>query len=165
MPEFTLSENGRHHVVNVQANTPLLWVLRDQLSLTGAKYSCGIGLCGSCTVLVDNEPVRSCTTRIDQVTDGGITTIEGLGATELPSAWQWRILNTHTDRFDEMPEIETHLVEGRAAPGGMGEVPLSPLTPAVANAVFDTVGVRVRRLPISATPSGQVNSVTAAGNF
>lgn len=91
MPEFALNVNGRQHVVKVQANTPLLWVLRDQLSLTGTKYSCGIGLCGSCTVLVDNEPVRSCTTRIGQVAEGRITTIEGLGATDphrVQNAWE-----------------------------------------------------------------------------
>jgi aerobic-type carbon monoxide dehydrogenase small subunit (CoxS/CutS family) len=80
MLKFSLTVNENQHAVEVQANTPLLWVLRDHLALTGTKYSCGIGVCGSCLVLIDNMPVRSCTTRIAEVAGSRITTIEGLGA-------------------------------------------------------------------------------------
>jgi aerobic-type carbon monoxide dehydrogenase small subunit (CoxS/CutS family) len=69
---------------------PLLWVLRDLLGLTGTKFSCGMGLCGSCTVLIDGEPTRSCITQVEDVTGKHITTIEGLspdGSHPLQKAW------------------------------------------------------------------------------
>lgn len=71
--------NGKTHEVSVDENTPLLWVLREQLGLTGAKYGCGIAQCGTCTVHVDGQPVRSCTYPLAAVSeDEDITTIEGL---------------------------------------------------------------------------------------
>lgn len=91
MPDFSIHLNGRRREVNAQGDTPLLWVLRDALSLTGTKYGCGVGLCGSCTVLVEGEAVRSCVTRLDDVGDRKITTIEGLGAEvphRLQRAWE-----------------------------------------------------------------------------
>lgn len=80
MSMTTLSVNGRQHVVDVESSTPLLWVLRDELGMTGTKYSCGRGLCGACTVHVDGEATRSCVTSIDEVKEKKITTIEGLAA-------------------------------------------------------------------------------------
>lgn len=71
--------NGRKVEVDVPAETPLLWVLRDELGLTGTKYGCGMALCGACTVHVDGEAVRSCVTRAGEVAGTKITTIEGLG--------------------------------------------------------------------------------------
>jgi isoquinoline 1-oxidoreductase alpha subunit len=91
MPKFSIFVNGTRHEVDAFADTPLLWVLRDRLSLTGTKYSCGIGLCGTCTVLIGDEAVRSCTTRLDEVGDRKITTIEGLGGGglhALQKAWE-----------------------------------------------------------------------------
>jgi len=73
-----LDVNGQHHEVAMEQDTPLLWVLRDGLKLTGTKYSCGIAVCGACVVLVDGEPVRSCVTPASLVTGKSITTIEGL---------------------------------------------------------------------------------------
>jgi aerobic-type carbon monoxide dehydrogenase small subunit (CoxS/CutS family) len=70
--------NGRKHQVNVDPDTPLLWVLRDTLGLTGTKYGCGIGQCGACTVHVAGRPVRSCGTVVSSVGGKAITTIEGL---------------------------------------------------------------------------------------
>ena len=74
---ITLTVNGRRHDLDVEADAPLLWVLRDELGLTGTKIGCGIAQCGACTVHVDGQPVRSCVTRAGAV-KGAITTIEGL---------------------------------------------------------------------------------------
>jgi len=82
--------NGVEREVKVDADTPLLWVLRDELGLTGTKYSCGIGLCGACTVHLDGEPVRACTITVDRVGDAAVTTIEGLageGLHPVQQAW------------------------------------------------------------------------------
>jgi len=70
--------NGKQQEVDVDADTPLLWVLRDHVGLTGTKYGCGIAVCGACTVLVDGQPVRSCVTPVSSVGGKHITTIEGL---------------------------------------------------------------------------------------
>lgn len=70
--------NGKQREVDVVADTPLLWVLRDHIGLTGTKYGCGIAACGACTVLVDGQPVRSCITPVSSVSGKSITTIEGL---------------------------------------------------------------------------------------
>jgi isoquinoline 1-oxidoreductase subunit alpha len=78
MPTFTLNVNGKLKTVDAQEGTPLLWVLRDQLGLTGTKYGCGHGLCGACTVHIDGEATRSCVTPIDAVGGKKIVTIEGL---------------------------------------------------------------------------------------
>ena len=76
-----LSVNGTTHQVDVDPNTPLLWVLREHVGLTGTKYGCGIAQCGACTVLIDGQPVRSCSMPVSAVTtDQKITTIEGLSA-------------------------------------------------------------------------------------
>jgi len=78
MTRFTV--NGKPVNVDVDADTPLLWVLRDTLQLTGTKYGCGIAQCGACTVLVDGEPVRSCVIPAASVAGKKIVTIEGLGS-------------------------------------------------------------------------------------
>ena len=78
MASFLLYINGEKRQVKIDGNTPLLWVLRDNLKLTGTKYRCGRGLCGACTVHVDGEATRSCITAIENVAGSNITTIEGL---------------------------------------------------------------------------------------
>jgi len=86
-----LTVNGRTTTVDVPADTPLLWALRDILKLHGTKYGCGIGQCGACTVHVDGQPVRSCLTPVSSVAHAKITTIEGLsadGTHPLQVAWQ-----------------------------------------------------------------------------
>jgi len=86
--------NGKEHRVAVEADTPLLWVLRDTLGLTGTKYGCGIALCGACTVQVNGEPVRSCVTPVSAVEGKRITTIEGLSVQgEHPVQKAWIALN------------------------------------------------------------------------
>ncbi len=82
MSKFNLTVNGKKTTVDVDDNTPLLWVLRDTLGLTGTKYSCGEGYCGSCTVHVNGEAIRSCSTTINEVDGKQITTIEGLAANQ-----------------------------------------------------------------------------------
>ncbi|MEJ2646421.1 MAG: (2Fe-2S)-binding protein [Gammaproteobacteria bacterium] len=76
----SLKINGQHHELDVDPSTPLLWVLRDNLGLTGTKYGCGIALCGACTVQVDGVPTRSCVTPLSVVGDREVRTIEGLSA-------------------------------------------------------------------------------------
>jgi aerobic-type carbon monoxide dehydrogenase small subunit (CoxS/CutS family) len=74
---ITLTVNGKAHQLDVEPDAPLLWVIRDEVGLTGTKFGCGIAQCGACTVLVDGKPVRSCVTPVSAV-KGAITTIEGL---------------------------------------------------------------------------------------
>ena len=76
---ISLTVNGKQHRVKAAPETPLLWVLRDAVGLTGTKYGCGRALCGACTVLVEGKPVRSCTTAVGDVDGRRVTTIEGLG--------------------------------------------------------------------------------------
>jgi aerobic-type carbon monoxide dehydrogenase small subunit (CoxS/CutS family) len=78
MANFTLKVNGSHYDIEALDDTPLLWVLRDKLKLTGTKYACGMGACGACLVLVDGQPVHSCTVAATTLTGKSITTIEGL---------------------------------------------------------------------------------------
>ena len=78
MAIYTLTVNGNKHRVNVEDDMPLLWVLRDEIGLTGTKFGCGRGLCGTCTIHLDGEPTRSCMTPVEYAEDSEITTIEGL---------------------------------------------------------------------------------------
>jgi isoquinoline 1-oxidoreductase subunit alpha len=90
MAPIQLLINNSPHEVEVAPDTPLLWVLRDKLNMTGTKYGCGMGLCGACTVHLDGEAVRSCQTAISAVGSKKITTIEGLSADNshpLQKAW------------------------------------------------------------------------------
>jgi isoquinoline 1-oxidoreductase subunit alpha len=83
-----INVNGKDYTVDVPADVPLLWVLREELGLTGTKFGCGAALCGVCTVHVDDAPVRSCVTPVGEVTGKRITTIEGLGGQhEVQKAW------------------------------------------------------------------------------
>lgn len=91
MATFNLSVNGKNTTVDVDSDTPLLWVLRDELNLVGTKYGCGIGQCGACTVHLDGVAVRSCLTPVSAAPDKKITTIEGLSPEAdhvLQQAWR-----------------------------------------------------------------------------
>ncbi len=90
MALLSITVNGKQHSVDVDPETPLLWVLRDTLGLTGTKFGCGKALCGACTVLLDGEAIRSCVTRVADVEGKAVTTIEGLSPDRshpLQQAW------------------------------------------------------------------------------
>lgn len=80
---ITLTINGSRHRINLPADTPLLWVLRDYLGMTGTKFGCGISTCGACTVHVDGQPVRACVTPLSAVIDKQIVTIEAIAEDEV----------------------------------------------------------------------------------
>lgn len=82
MATYQLTINGEDHEVDAAPNTPLLWVLRDNLGLTGTKFGCGMALCGACTVHVDGDAVRSCSTPVSTIGDKKVTTIEGLSSAD-----------------------------------------------------------------------------------
>jgi isoquinoline 1-oxidoreductase subunit alpha len=88
---ITIKVNGVDRTVDVDGDTPLLWVLRDVLGMTGTKFGCGMALCGACTVHIDGAPVRSCITPVDSIDKSEITTIEAVGGTEagarIQKAW------------------------------------------------------------------------------
>jgi isoquinoline 1-oxidoreductase subunit alpha len=88
---FKIKVNGSDHEVDVDGGTPLLWVLRDVLGMTGTKFGCGVALCGACTVHLDGRPIRSCITPIESVGNSAITTIEAIGETpagaKVQKAW------------------------------------------------------------------------------
>jgi isoquinoline 1-oxidoreductase alpha subunit len=91
MMAFTIDINGTKRSVDVDGDTPLLWVLRDVLGMTGTKFGCGMALCGACTVHLDGSAIRSCITTIDSIGDSKITTIEAIAATrageQIQKAW------------------------------------------------------------------------------
>lgn len=88
-----LKVNGQTHELDIDPDTPLLWALRDHLHLRGTKYGCGIGLCGSCMVHLDDHAVRACLVTVGEVGDGTVTTIEGLPSDNDPVQQAWRELD------------------------------------------------------------------------
>ncbi len=91
MPTYQIKINGASTTVDVSADTPVLWVLRDHLDLVGTKYGCGIGQCGACTIHVDGTAMRSCSLTLEQIQGKSITTIEGLsenGDHPVQEAWK-----------------------------------------------------------------------------
>jgi isoquinoline 1-oxidoreductase alpha subunit len=93
MPKFDVRVNSRIHTVDVDADTPLLWVLRDSIGLTGTKFGCGVAQCGACTVFIDGRPLRSCSLPVSAVDSAEVTTIEGVSGREAEAvqrAWATR---------------------------------------------------------------------------
>jgi nicotinate dehydrogenase subunit A len=88
MARFNIKVNGEVRVVDADPDTPVLYVLRDNLELKGPKFGCGLAQCGACTVLVNGEAVRSCVLPIEALKDGAVTTLEGLGTSAKPSRLQ-----------------------------------------------------------------------------
>jgi isoquinoline 1-oxidoreductase subunit alpha len=93
MAKFDVRVNNRVHTVDVDADTPLLWVLRDSIGLTGTKFGCGVAQCGACTVFIDGRPLRSCSLPVSAVGGADVTTIEGVSGREAEAvqrAWATR---------------------------------------------------------------------------
>ena len=111
---FTIKINGASHDIDVDGDTPLLWVLRDVLGMTGTKYGCGIAQCGACTVHIDGNPVRSCLLRVGAVGDRAVTTIEGIGATEAGAKVQKAWLESRSDPVRLLPVRADHVGGGAA---------------------------------------------------
>lgn len=117
MAAVNLNVNGKVHRVEAEPETPLLWVLRDELGLTGSKYGCGVGVCGACTVLVDGEPERSCVRTVREVTGKKIVTIEGLSATgQHPVQRAWMELDVPQCGYCQAGQILTAVALLKAKP-------------------------------------------------
>jgi len=139
---YRLDINGAVREVDVPPEMPLLWVLRGELGLVGAKYGCGAGLCGACTVHVDGAAQRSCQLPVSRVGQARIHTIEHIGAT------QSNFHDFPLARMPATPEIEIAWVRSDKPPTGLGEPVLPPVIPALTNAVFAATGTRIRSLPV-----------------
>ncbi|WP_282043317.1 (2Fe-2S)-binding protein [Winogradskyella flava] len=108
MASYNLKVNGKEKTVNIDDDTPLLWVLRDELDLVGTKYGCGIGQCGACTVHVDGVAMRSCSVPASRLTDSDITTIEGLSTEKLnPVQEAWKELDVPQCGYCQAGQIMT----------------------------------------------------------
>ena len=108
MPTFNLKINGKKHAVEADADTPLLWVLRDKINLVGTKFGCGIGQCGACTVHVDGSAMRSCLLQVSQAEDVDITTIEGLSErNDHPVQQAWKAIDVPQCGYCQAGQIMT----------------------------------------------------------
>lgn len=108
MPSFSLTVNGENKLVNVDADTPLLWVLRDELALVGTKFGCGIAQCGACTVHLDGVALRSCSVPVSAAEGSKITTIEGLASDKLhPVQEAWKELDVPQCGYCQAGQIMT----------------------------------------------------------
>ena len=103
---ITLEVNGKAVAVEAAEDTPLLWVLRDDIGLTGSKFGCGIGQCGACTVHIDGQPVRSCSTPVSAAVGLKVTTIEGLGGRH-PAQQAWAKLDVPQCGYCQSGQIMT----------------------------------------------------------
>ncbi len=108
MAQYNLQINGRNYEADVDADTPLLWVLRDNLGLVGTKYGCGIAQCGACTVHLNGTAVRSCTLPVSAVGTSKVTTIEGLSANgDHPVQEAWKEVDVPQCGFCQTGQIMT----------------------------------------------------------
>jgi isoquinoline 1-oxidoreductase alpha subunit len=108
MPNYTLNINGKQRSVNVDSDTPLLWVLRDELNLVGTKFGCGIAQCGACTVHIDGIAIKSCQMQVSYLDNVIITTIEGLSADgKHPVQQAWKQLDVPQCGYCQAGQIMT----------------------------------------------------------
>ena len=105
----SLKVNGKEYSVEVSPDMPILWVLRDILGLTGTKFGCGLGVCGSCTVLLDGKAIRSCITPISVLKEGSLTTIEGVSSENLTLQKAWEKLNVPQCGFCQPGQVVSAL--------------------------------------------------------
>jgi isoquinoline 1-oxidoreductase subunit alpha len=117
MASFKLNVNGRDYEVEVAADTPLLWVLRDNLGLVGTKYACGIGQCGSCVVHLNDAPMRSCMAPVSSVGSNKVITIEGLSENgDHPVQQAWKELDVSQCGYCQPGQIMTAVSLLRSTP-------------------------------------------------
>ena len=119
MSKYTVRVNGQPHSVDVEPETPMLWVLRDALGLVGTKYGCGIGQCGACTIHVDGQPKRACRTAVSTIGAAAVVTIEGLSAdAKQPLQQAWCELDVPQCGYCQAGQImtATALLKGTAHP-------------------------------------------------
>lgn len=157
-----LNANGRPASVNADPATPLLWALRDQLSLTGTKFGCGVVAYGTGTTHINGQPTHAYVTPISSVSTTAITASETM-VYGLSAALYGKITlrngrvepSNFSDcpvlRIGEMPEIFLHVVPSKNAPTGIGEPGTPPIAPTAANAVAALTGKRLRKLPFELT--------------
>src|SRR5207245_59929 len=141
---IALNVNGKRIEVDAEADTPLLWVLRDYLDMTGTKFGCGMALCGACTVHIDGQPTRSCVTPASAAALTGAITLKD-GRVEQSNFHDYPVL-----RINQMPRVEVHIVASKEKPSGVGEPATPVIAPALANAILALGGKPVRALPLSA---------------
>ena len=113
---MTLKVNGRDHQIDADPDTPLLYVLRDDLELNAAKFGCGLGQCGACTVIVDGKAVLSCVTPLVLLDGKQVTTLEGLGSIETPSADPARLYGRAGGAVRLLHRRNAHARAGAARP-------------------------------------------------
>jgi isoquinoline 1-oxidoreductase subunit alpha len=152
---ITLTVNGKRYDVDVPGTMPLLWVVRDELNLTGTKFRCGIGQYGACTMHVDGVAQRTCVLPVSAAVGKQINTSESLSADNsnpVQRAWiaeQVPQCGYTVLRMAQAPRIDVHIMPSKEKPTGVGEICTPPIAPAVGNAVFVLTGKRVRALPFS----------------
>jgi hypothetical protein len=157
MAKLLLRVNGGTREIEVDdPDIPLVYVLRE-LGLTGTRVGCGLAQCGACTVLVNGRAVRSCSAPASSVAGQEVKTIEGLGSPDRPDPLQAAFIAEQAAQcgyyltFPEVPAIELELIQRLDQPPlGVGEAASTPVPAALANAVFDATGVRLRTVPFRA---------------
>ena len=137
---FKIKVNGVDRVADLDGDTPLLWVLRDVLGMTGTKFGCGMALCGACTVHVDGAPTRSCITTIDSIGASAITTIEAIGTTPAGARIQRAWLDQEV--------VQCGYCQSGQIMSASALLASNPHVPAVTSAIFAATGKRLRKLPI-----------------
>jgi isoquinoline 1-oxidoreductase alpha subunit len=139
---FKIKVNGVDHTADVDGDTPLLWVLRDVLGMTGTKFGCGMALCGACTVQIDGVATRSCITTIDSISASKITTLEAIGATAAGAKIQTAWLDQEV--------VQCGYCQSGQIMSASALLASNP-HPTDADAIFAATGKRLRKLPINST--------------
>ena len=151
---LSLRVNGKAYNLDVEPETPLLWVIRDTIGLTGTKFGCGMALCGACTVHLNGKPVRSCVTRVSQAAGQEITTIEGLSAdAQHPAQIAWREGDVPECGYCQSGQIMAAAACSRRIPTRPTPI-FNGKSPTFAAAVRTCVSVRRSTAQLNLQPNG-----------